>query len=63
MATNRREPSLVEQLQAESLNSRVATEDLLRKAKVVAAKLDLLDFQAWIECELNGYTEKDKLPR
>jgi hypothetical protein len=63
VTTNRQEPSLVDQLQAESLNPRVAIEDLLRKAKVVAAKLDLLEFQAWVECELNGYTEKDKLPR
>lgn len=63
MAINRRKPSLVEQLQAESLNPRVATEDLLRKAKLVAAKLDLPEFQAWIDCELLGYDEKDKLPR
>jgi hypothetical protein len=35
VAINLRQPSLVEQLQAESLNPRVATEDLLRKAKCV----------------------------
>jgi AbiTii len=63
VANNAQEPSLVEQLQAESLNRSVAIEDLLRKAKVVAAKLDLMEFQAWVECELSGYTEKDKVPR
>jgi len=35
--------------------------DLLRKALVVATKLKLNDFRAWIENELNGY-RKDPVP-
>jgi len=54
--------SLVEQLQAEALDRSVPTEDLLRKAKVVAAKLDLPDFLAWIEKELGGYDAGDAVP-
>src|ERR1700722_15527100 len=54
--------SLVEQLQAEALDSSVPVEDLLRKAKIVAAKLDLPDFLTWIEKELGGYSPGDAVP-
>lgn len=56
--------SIIRQLQAEALDSQVGVSDLLRKAKVVAVKLDLKDFLIWIENELNGYTTKiqEELP-
>jgi len=47
--------SLVLELQADVLNSSVSVLDLLRKALVVARKLDIKEFQEWIELELNGY--------
>lgn len=57
--------SLIEQLQSHALDNTVPATDLLRKAKVVAVKLDLGEFLVWIEKELNGYeTEtQDELPR
>src|ERR1039457_2024647 len=54
--------SVVLQLQAECLDSRVPILDVLRKALVVARKLSLKDAQAWIEKELNGYKVGDKAP-
>jgi hypothetical protein len=53
---------LVLQLQAEALdqNSRIA--DLMRKSKVVAVKLGLADFKAWVDNEINGYPNLDDLP-
>jgi hypothetical protein len=46
---------LVEQLQAEALDSTKPITDLLRKALVVARKLGIKDFETWIAAELNGY--------
>jgi hypothetical protein len=47
--------SLVLELQRECLDSRIFVSDVLRKALVVARKLGLTEFQAWINSELNGY--------
>lgn len=54
-------PSLVEQLQAEALDPLVPVSELLRKAKVVAVKLELNEFLEWIESELGGY-KSNELP-
>jgi AbiTii len=54
--------SLIEQLQAEALDSRVAVADLLRKAKVVAEKLGVREFAEWVDRELNGYSQDDEFP-
>ena len=48
---------IVLQLQAEALDESVSIETLLRKAYLVARKLQLKDFEKWIECEQNGYKE------
>ncbi len=50
-------PSLVVELQQEAMNPQVKVSDLLRKALVVAAKLNIVDFRSWIESELKGYKE------
>jgi len=47
--------SLVEELQREALDPKVSVADLLRKALVVAVKLNLGKFRTWVERELNGY--------
>ncbi len=46
---------IVIQLQKEALDDKVEIESLLRKAYLVARKLDLKDFEAWIIQEQNGY--------
>ncbi|MEO0541525.1 MAG: hypothetical protein AAFZ80_11770, partial [Cyanobacteria bacterium P01_A01_bin.105] len=49
--------SLVLELQRDALDSSISVLDILRKAYVVARKLDIEQFQKWIELELNGYNE------
>lgn len=48
---------IVLQIQKEALDDSVDIETLLRKAYLAARKLQLKDFEAWISCEQNGYTE------
>lgn len=49
--------TLVLELQKDAMDSSVALTDLLRKAFVVAKKLRITEFQRWVECELNGYSD------
>jgi hypothetical protein len=53
--------ALVLELQADALNRSVRASDLVRKALVVAVKLDLPDLKKWCDVELNGYT-KEAIP-
>jgi len=46
---------IVIQLQEEALDPEVKVSDLLRKAFVVASKLEIKEFKKWIQNELNGY--------
>lgn len=54
--------SLVIELQRDALNRVVKTSDLLRKALVVARKLGIVDFEAWVNHELSGYPEQSAVP-
>ena len=54
--------SLIEALQAEALDASVPIADLLRKAKVVADKLDISELREWVDRELNGYGDDDEYP-
>jgi hypothetical protein len=40
----------------------VPISDVLREALVIAKKLDVADFAAWIEAELYGYRDLSKVP-
>lgn len=50
-------PSLIEELQRDAMDSSVGISGLLRKAKTIAYKLDLPELAAWVEQELNGYSQ------
>jgi len=54
--------SLVLELQKESWDSSVSISYLLRKALVVAAKLEIAEFKTWVEDELKGYADKNEVP-
>jgi hypothetical protein len=54
--------SVVIELQQEALNSSQRASDLLRKALVVARKLEIEEFEEWIDCELNGYRGQKEIP-
>lgn len=50
------------ELQHDALKSEIPVSDLLRKAFVVARKLKLSDFEAWIKLELDGYLGNVDVP-
>lgn len=54
--------SLVLALQQDALNEGVSTVALLRKALVVAKKLDVGEIEEWLSNELNGYAEGKEIP-
>ena len=49
--------SIVVELQRDSLKPTIAVSDLLRKALLIATKLDIPEFKTWIESELSGYRD------
>lgn len=53
--------SLIRELQRDTLNGDISVSDLLRKAYVAAKKLELQEFEKWIELELNGYPPPTEL--
>lgn len=46
---------IIIQLQMDAADPEIAVSSLLRKAKIIATKLDLTDFLEWVDNELNGY--------
>lgn len=54
---------IVIELQQEALYKDTDILSLLRKAYLVARKLHLKDFEAWINREMNGYGPDDEVPK
>lgn len=54
--------SIILELQKDSLDGNISATQLLRKALVVAKKLNVDEFIEWISLELNGYKEILQLP-
>jgi len=54
--------SLVKDFRSDIVQSAKSTTELLRTAKVISVELDLNDITEWINCELNGYSNSEKLP-
>ena len=54
--------SLVLELQRLALDSNTNVIELLRRAKVVATKLDLDDARVWIDQEIGGYHPPQEVP-
>ncbi len=50
---------IVLELQKEAMDKNADIESLLRKSYVIARKLKLPEFQEWIQCEQEGYGEKE----
>lgn len=53
---------IVLELQKEAMNHESNMLDVMSKAYVVANKLQLNDFQEWINAETKGYTSRSKIP-
>lgn len=54
--------SIVIELQEMSSDPNIPITELIRKALMVASKLNLSDFKEWIEKEINGYEEVSEIP-
>jgi hypothetical protein len=54
--------SIVIELQEMSSDENIPITGLIRKALIVASKLNLSDFKEWIEKEINGYEEISEIP-
>jgi hypothetical protein len=46
---------LIEEIQRDALDNKIPIENLLRRVKLAAAKLQLPSVEAWVEQELAGY--------
>ncbi len=54
--------SLLRDIQEAAIDEQSQVATLLRKCKVLAARLGSEEFSRWIDNELNGYTKLDELP-
>lgn len=54
--------SLLREIQSATTNPSFKLADILRKAKILAARLEHQPFKNWIEKELNGYDSDDTIP-
>lgn len=54
--------SLLREIQNAAVDASVPIATLLRKCKILAARLGNDQFKAWIDNELNGYSSKEDLP-
>ena len=54
--------SLLREIQDAAIDSNTELAVLLRKCKVLAARLGNPEFKKWVENELSGYDEIDDLP-
>lgn len=54
--------SLLREIQELATDSKVSLPVLLRKCKILAARLGNVEFKMWVESELSGYDSKTNLP-
>ena len=54
--------SLLREITDAAVDTNVEISTLLRKCKVLAARLGNKDFDSWVEHELNGYSSPDEVP-
>ena len=60
--TGRLNMTLLREIQTGATNSSIDISTLLRKAKILAARLQNPEFENWVDRELNGYDNKEGLP-
>ena len=54
--------TLLREIQAATTDQNVDISNLLRKAKILAARLGNPEFEVWVDNELNGYTDQESVP-
>ena len=54
--------SLLEEIRTDLTNQSADLSNTLRKAKILASAIGVPEFKDWVDSELNGYEDRDKLP-
>ena len=54
--------SLLDDIRSDLVNESADLPNTLRKAKILASAIGLPEFREWIDFELSGYTDADKVP-
>jgi len=54
--------SLLREIQGAAIDAKIPLSTLLRKCKVLAARLGNEDFKRWVDSELSGYRNADNIP-
>jgi hypothetical protein len=54
--------SLIREIENAATESKIDISTVLRKAKILAARLQNPEFEIWVDRELNGYDERSSLP-
>ena len=53
---------LLDEIRADLTNQSADLSNTLRKAKILASRIGLDEFREWVDSELGGYEDRDKLP-
>ena len=54
--------NLLDEVSSDLVNESADLSNTLRKAKMLARAIGLPEFREWVDCELSGYPELDKVP-
>ena len=54
--------SLLDEIRSDLINESTSLSNTLRKAKVLSSEIGLPEFREWVDFELSGYTDRDKVP-
>lgn len=54
--------SLLDEIQSDLVNESADIANTLRKAKILASALGVSEFREWVDFELGGYPDQDKVP-
>lgn len=54
---------LLDEIRDDLVNESAGLSNTLRKAKILASRLGVPEFREWLQSELNGYPDEDKVPR
>ena len=54
--------SLLDDIRSDLVNESATLSNTLRKAKILASSIGLPEFREWVDSELDGYNDRDKVP-
>lgn len=54
--------SLLDEIRSDLVNESATLSNTLRKAKILASSIGLPEFREWVDAELDGYNDREKVP-